>query len=346
MVLLTWRAVPLRTARPFRIATGTTTSFETILLRAADAGEEGWGEAQPSKRVTGEDAATVEAFLRWAAKEVEPLDARCALRWLGATHRDLCGNPAARCALDLALHDLVGRLDGRPARELHGLPEARAETSLTVSLDAPAAMAEEARAHLARGFGALKLKLGGGDGLDVERVEAVRAAAPRARLRADANTAWTPIEAARWVRALSALGVELLEQPFPADALDAMVALSRASPLPIFADESCLGPDDVERLHARGFVGGVNLKLQKTGGLGPAVEAARLARSFGYGVMVGCMLETGCGIAGARQMLALVDHADLDGNVLLAEDPFDAEAPRAGALASPRGAGLGVRPRA
>ena len=345
MVRLEWRAVELRTARPFKIATGTTTRFETVVVRARDGGHEGWGEAQPAKRVTGEDLDTVDAFLRWVAREIEPLDARGALDWLACTHVDVCGNPAARCGADLALHDLVGRKEGRHARELYGLPPARLATSFTVSLDAPDVMAAEAMDHLARGFTVLKLKLGGKDGLDAARVAAVRhAVSSRARLRADANTAWSHEEAPRLCRELSGLGVELVEQPFPAQDLDALARLSRASPVPVYADESCLGPDDVPRLLAHGFVGGVNLKLQKTGGLGPAVEAARAAREAGLGVMLGCMLETGCGIAGGRQMLALLDHADLDGNVLLSEDPFATEIPRDGVVETPRGPGLGARP--
>lgn len=342
MVRLTWQRIPLRTARPFRIATDVTTSFQTTIVRAEDGGHVGHGEAQPSKRVTGEDDASVDAFLAWAAKEIGPLDARAAFAWLDDVHANTCGNSAARCGLDLALHDLLARQQGRHVRELHGLPPARRATSATVSLDAPEAMAAEALDWLARGFTHLKLKLGGRDGADVARVAAVRRVAPAAHLRADANTAWTREEAPELLDRLLALGVAFVEQPLPADDLDGLVALSRASHLPLYADEACLGPDDVERLHARGFVGGVNLKLQKTGGLRPAVEAARLARRHGYGVMIGCMLETGCGIAAARQMLALVDHADLDGNVLLAEDPFPTEMPEGGIVGAPAGVGGGA----
>lgn len=338
---LTWRRVTLRTAKPFRIATGVAQEFPSVIVRAEDAGHVGHGEAQPSKRVTGEDLDTVEAFLAWAAKEVEPLTAREAYAWLDAMHADTCGNASARCGVDLALHDLVARQEGRHARDLHGLPPARLATSFTVVLGAPDAMAVDALDVLARGFRVLKLKLGGKDGLDVARVAAVRKAAPAVRLRVDANTAWTREEAPDLCRAMNALGVDLVEQPLAADDLDGLVALSRASPVPIYADESCLGPDDVERLRDRRFVGGVNLKLQKTGGLGPGIRAARLARDAGFGVMLGCMLESGCGMGAARQMLALLDHADLDGNLLLAEDPFPLAPPVDGVLATPGGVGLG-----
>lgn len=339
---LTWRRVVLRTAKPFRIATGVAQEFPSIIVRAEDAGHVGHGEAQPSRRVTGEDLDSVETFLAWVAKEVEPMTARAAFAWLDDLHANTCGNSAARCGVDLAVHDLVARQEGRHARDLHGLPAARLATSFTVVLDAPDAMAADALDVLARGYKVLKLKLGGQDGQDVARVAAVRKAAPAARLRVDANTAWTREDAPALCRALSDLGVEMVEQPLAADDLDALVALSRASPVPVYADESCMGPDDVVRLRDRGFVGGVNLKLQKTGGLAPAVRAARLAREAGFGVMLGCMLESGCGMGAARQMLALLDHADLDGNLLLAEDPFPLEAPVDGVLATPAGVGCGA----
>lgn len=330
------------TARTFRISQSASDAFPFVIARLAHAGAVGLGEASPSKRVTGEDVASVGHFLSWAAKEAEPLAPDDLEGLLRHVHDDVCGNPSARCALDLAASDLLGKLRGVPARALHDVPDARLETCMTVSLDAPDAMAEEAREYRARGFRVLKLKLGDAP-RDVARVDAVRAACPDARLRADANTGWTREEARTIVGPLARLGVEFVEQPFRPDRDADLADLSRGSPLPLYADESVMDVHDVDRLHALGFRGGVNLKLQKTGGLGPAVAAARRARALGLSVQLGCNVETAVGIAGGVQLLALLDHADLDGHLLLAREPFVGPRPRDGWYETPKEPGLGVR---
>lgn len=340
-VKLTHRVVRAATARPFRIATGTTTEIQVVVCEIEHNGVKGLGEAAPSRRVTGETIESVQAFLDRLTPYVdslEPEDWGGFLQHVRTVHPD---EPSALCALDLGLHDLIGKLAGEPARALHDLPDGRLETCMTVSLGEPRAMADEAREYRERGFRAIKLKLGDAE-RDVERVRAVREAVPDARLRADANTGWGFDEARRILPALADAGVEFVEQPFRPRDDDRLAELSRDAPVLLYADESVKDAADVERLHGLGFKGGVNLKLMKTGGLLPAVEALRLARERGMPVQLGCNVETGIGIAGGTQLLGALDHADLDGNLLLAEDPFHGPRPKDGWLDTPAGAGLGL----
>jgi L-alanine-DL-glutamate epimerase-like enolase superfamily enzyme len=214
---------------------------------------------------------------------------------------------------------------------------------MTVSLDEPKAMVDEARGYHRDGFRVLKLKLGKAEA-DIDRVRAVRAALPDAALRADANTGWTAADARRLAPDLAKLDVEFIEQPLPKDDLNGLAALSRDLPLPLYADEAVLDVHDVRRLHAVGFRGGINVKLQKTGGIRPAVRALREAKDLGYAVQLGCNVETAVGIAAGVQLLSLLDHADLDGHLLLADRPFDGPMPERGWYETPDAAGLGVTP--
>lgn len=339
---LTHRVIECRAKRTFKISQGASDIFPMVICELRHGDLVGYGEASPSKRVTGETLHTVSAFLDWAATEVADL---APARWesfLDHIHEDICGNPSARAALDIALHDLIGKIQERPVRELYDLPRARLETCMTVSLDEPEVMAHEARGYRTDGFRVLKLKLGAADN-DLARVEAVRKAVPDARLRADANTGWSPADAERLAPPLAALGVEFLEQPFPPAADKDLAVFSRTSPLPMYADESVMDIHDVRRLHALGFRGGVNLKLQKTGGIRPAVAAIREARAKGYQVQLGCNIETAIGIAAGIQLLGALDHADLDGHLLLRDEPFLGPKPLQGWYETPDEVGLGVR---
>lgn len=339
---LTHRTVECPTARTFRISQGANDSFRMVIAELEHDGVVGYGESSPSKRVTGETVESVGGFLDRAAGEVRDVRPAGWEAFLDRVHADVPGEPSARAALDLAVHDLVGKLRGVPARALYGLPAGRLETCMTVSLDEPEAMAAEAKEYRARGFRVLKLKLGKA-ARDLERVEAVKRAAPDARLRADANTGWTLGETRAILPGLAALGVEFVEQPFHPDRDEDLVAVSRESPLPVYADESVMDVRDVRALHEAGFAGGMNLKLQKTGGIRPAVLALREAKALGHQVQLGCNVETSVGIAGGLQLLGLLDHADLDGQLLLAREPFLGPRPIDGWYSTPEEPGLGVR---
>ncbi len=220
---------------------------------------------------------------------------------------------AARNAVDCALWDLEAKRANRRAWELGGLAAPTAlTTAYTISLDEPDAMADAARAQADRPL--LKLKLTG-EG-DLHRVRAVRAAAPASRIIADANESWTPALFAELVPPLVALGVEMIEQPLPADHDDALLDLER--PVLVAADEACHTSDDVDRLVGRYDV--VNLKLDKTGGLTEGLRLAAAAREAGLELMVGCMVGTSLGVAPATLVAQGARYVDLDAPLLLARD--------------------------
>ncbi len=313
--------LPLRD--PFRIARsdhGAGRTITTVIVELRDArfpDVVGLGEGYPD-RFYGETPDTLPAitpYLLEACGEIE-----LTLEGLGAASRRIetaiRWNGAAKCALDTALHDLVGKVVGQPVHRLLGLEPTGPPTDFTLGLDEPAVVAE--RARRAAAFPALKIKVGGP--ADVATLEAVREvyAGP---LRVDANTGWTPDVARQLLPRLVDLRVELIEQPFPAARLDWLADLQAVSPLPLVADESCIEAADLDRLV--GVVAGVNVKLAKCGGPGAAARMLRRAKDLGFRIFLGCMEETSLGIAAAATVASLADWVDLDGSLLLADDPFE-----------------------
>jgi L-alanine-DL-glutamate epimerase-like enolase superfamily enzyme len=222
---------------------------------------------------------------------------------------------AAKCAIDIALHDLAAKVEGVPLHAFLGLSRELSPTDFTIGIDTPAVVAE--RAARAANFPALKIKLGGPT--DLATLEAVRAVFG-GPIRVDANTGWSLDDAVALLPHLERLGVELIEQPFPARRLDQLRWLQERSSLPIVADESCVDFDDLDGLV--GVVAGVNVKLAKCGGVGPAKRMLERARELGFRTFLGCMEETSVGIAASAAVASLADWVDLDGNLLLAADPF------------------------
>jgi L-alanine-DL-glutamate epimerase-like enolase superfamily enzyme len=237
---------------------------------------------------------------------------RLASRW-AATIR---WHGAAKCAIDIALHDLAGKVLGVPVRDLVGLPGEAPPTDFTIGIDEPEIVAE--RAARAADFPALKIKCGGP--ADLATLRAVREvfAGP---IRIDANTSWSRTDAEDLLPALIELGVELIEQPFPPRAYRDLGWLQERSSLPIVADESVLMGEDLQALV--GVVAGVNVKLAKCGGIGPARAMLSDARALGFRTFIGCMEETSVGIAASVAVASLAEWVDLDGNLLLAADPFE-----------------------
>jgi len=224
-------------------------------------------------------------------------------------------NGAAKCALDIALFDLAGKVSGKSVHALLGLSAEIPPTDFSLGIDEPDVVAQ--RAQRAGAFPALKIKVGGPR--DLATLRAVRRVYDKP-LRVDANTGWTLDSAREVVPALVDLGVELIEQPFPANRLDWLRALQEISPLPVVADESCVTIDDLETLV--GVVDGVNVKLAKCGGVSAAARMLARARELGFRTFLGCMEETSVGIAASAAVASLADWVDLDGNLLLADDPF------------------------
>ena len=312
--------LPLRD--PLRIARadhGMGDTITTVVVELSDdrfPGVVGLGEGYPDRFYgeTPETMAAVFPLLLEALGEVEASEAGLVAAD-HATERAIRGHGGARCALDIALHDLIGKVVGQPVYALRGLSAVIPPTDFTVGIDEPAIVGQ--RAARAAHFPALKIKLGGPQ--DLETLEAVRAVFT-GPIRVDANTGWEPEEAVAFIPELVRLGVELIEQPFPARRLDQLQWLQERSVLPIVADESCVLPEDLEGLV--GVVAGVNVKLAKCGGIGPAKRMLERARQLGFSTFLGCMAETSVGIAGSAVVASLVDWVDLDGPLLLADDPF------------------------
>ena len=298
--LETW---PLKGA--FRISRGAKTEALTVTAEIADGPHSGRGEAVPYPRY--------DETPEGARSEIEGLRAAVEAGLTRASLQHALPPGAARNALDCALWDLEAKQAGRRAWELAGLaPPQPCITAVTLSLDTPEGMGRAAARHAAMPL--LKLKVTG-EG-DLDRIRAVRANAPGARLIVDANEGWTVPMLDALLPAFAALGVEMVEQPLPA--ADDGVLAGRRFALPLCADESCHTRADLPRLAGRYRM--VNLKLDKTGGLTEALALAAEARAMGFGIMVGCMVGTSLAMAPAALLAGGADYVDLDGPLLLARD--------------------------
>jgi L-alanine-DL-glutamate epimerase-like enolase superfamily enzyme len=298
----------LRLAETFTISRSSEDEAEVVQVEISHDGASGFGEAAPIARY--EESA--DSALAWL-ENVELGDDPFALDEI--FDRFPPGEQAGRAAVDAALHDLQGKLTGLPVYRLLGMRPNGPPTSWTIWLGDPDDMARRTEKIAGRGFKRLKLKLGGHDGLDVERVNAVRGVTDLP-LMCDANEAWTLDES---LEIIPQVDIEYCEQPLKAGDADGP-ALKERSPVPIYVDEDCHTLADIAACADRAH--GINIKLAKSGGIREAVRMAHAARALGLGVMLGCMVESGLGIAAGAQIASLMDHVDLDGNLLLAEDPW------------------------
>jgi L-alanine-DL-glutamate epimerase-like enolase superfamily enzyme len=327
---LTHEVLQLSLRDPFHIARedhGSGRAVTTVIVELRDdrfPEVVGVGEGYPD-RFYGDTPETMIAvfpyLLSFAGEFVAALgeweSARRYLESLGATWAaNLRWNGAAKCAIDIALHDFAGKVLGLPVHELIGLSAAIPPTDFTIGIDEPAIVAE--RAALAAEFPALKIKLGGPQ--DLATLRAVRGVF-NGPIRVDANTGWTRDDAERLLPEIETLGVELIEQPFPARAYRDLAWLQERSSIPIVADESAVTVEDLDALV--GVVAGINVKLAKCGGIAPAKQLLERARELGFRTFLGCMEETSVGIGGSAAVASLADWVDLDGCLLLADDPFE-----------------------
>ena len=292
-------------AQPFTISRGSRTTAEVVVAEIFDGDVRGRGECVPYPRY-GESVDSV----------VAALQAMVAPVFSGLDRRELQGAMppgAARNALDAAFWDLDAKRDDRRAADIAGIgPLKPLVTAYTLGLDTSERMGEAAAAHCARPL--LKLKLTG-DG-DIERVRAVRRAAPAARLIVDANEGWGERHLIEAMPALAELGVELIEQPLPADRDEALARVPH--PIPVCADEACHTRADLDRI--TGKYDAINIKLDKAGGLTEALELAAAARARGFKIMVGCMIGTSLAMAPAVLVAQQAAVVDLDAPLLLAQD--------------------------
>ncbi len=296
-----------------------------VTVELSDGGLVGFGEASPSS-FYGEDAEGVQAdlqLLEELAAGADPLHYRDVLEQAAAILGDRRG---ALCAFDTALFDLASRKLGVPLWRLFGLdPTGIPRTSFTIGIDTIEQMLSKLRE--ARDYPILKVKLGTPQ--DIEIIRELRRETD-AVFRVDANCGWTVDETIEKSAELKALGVEFIEQPLPPEQLESMEEVCRRSALPVIADENSVTPADIPALAGRFH--GINIKLVKCGGILPALRMVHLARTLGLQVMFGCMIETSILISAAAQLGPLADYLDLDGNVLIEDDPYAGVENEAGRL--------------
>ncbi|POX36481.1 dipeptide epimerase [Streptomyces sp. Ru73] len=342
---LSQRTVRLRLTEPLRISRSTMAARDAVWLAVEHQGQRGYGEAVTSTYYRL-DAATLTRLCRETALELarfaDPETALAALRAGELPAADT--PPAVTAAVESALLDLVGKRADLPAHRLLGTMDApRAATARTIGIGSRRHAGEQAGRLARHGFSVLKVKAGSPDPEDdLDRVLAVRTAAPHARLLLDPNGAWTTAQAVALLPRYADLGVEAVEQPLAPGDPEALARLAERSPLPVIADEDAVSYEDARRLAGR--VHGVNVKLAKCGGVHAALRIAELLADSGTDLMLGCLTASTLGLAPAVHLADRARWADLDGHLLLAHDPWTGIGGTDGTVRAGRGPGLGVRP--
>jgi L-Ala-D/L-Glu epimerase len=346
----------LRTAMPFGISRWTHSEFANYVVELRAGTAVGRGEAAPNRRY-GESRAEGMALLADLAPEIADLDgpagvegfsdqlagiadAGRAREWLagGLAGETAAAWPALRAGLSAAAWDLAGKQIGEPLWRMLGLARPSVRTSYTIGIGTPEEML--ARAQAAGAFGTLKVKLGFAGDLELARTLAL--ALPETTFRYDANEGWERERAAAALAVLGDLGAELVEQPLPAADVEGVAWLRERTPVPLLADEAVLG---IEHLDAVAEIyDGIVVKLAKTGGIANAFGLISACKGRGLQVLMGCMIESSLGIAAGLQLAGLADYVDLDGALLLADDPFSGIKIDGDRLTASDESGLGVRP--
>jgi L-alanine-DL-glutamate epimerase-like enolase superfamily enzyme len=336
-VKFTVRTVDVHLAVPFAISRAVRTEKRVVLVELDDGARVAYGEASADP-FFGETTESLEADVR-SALELVPEDPRD----LGALRTRLDARfphgGGAACALDILAHDRAAQAAGQPLRAFLGLAPAEAPpTSFTIGIAEPALMGERAAAAKASGFSILKVKLGHGD--DVAILDAIRRVFD-GTIRVDPNAAWTAAEAPARIERIAQFGIEFVEQPVPPQDVDGLRHVREHSAVPIVADEAAVRLADVDRL--AGACDGINVKLQKCGGIAEGRAMIERAHQLGLRVMIGCRAaETSVSIAAAAHLAPAVEWADLDGNLLIVDDPFVAVPVEHGRFVFSERAGLGV----
>ncbi|MFI8519212.1 dipeptide epimerase [Streptomyces sp. NPDC085481] len=344
---LTWHTASLELAEPLRISRSVMARRDAVWVSLEHGGLRGWGEAVSSVYL-GLPTETILRHLSALRPAVErlpdPETAWAELAPAGPVGADLPAGVLA--AVESAVLDLTGKRAGEPVHQLLGSPlPPSAATARTIGIVAPVAAAAQASRLAAAGFGVLKVKAGSPDPAeDLARVEAVRAGAPAADLLLDPNGAWTEDQAHALLPRFAALGVTAVEQPIAAGRPDALARVATTSPIPVIADEDAVSYEDAAALAGR--VHGVNVKLAKCGGVRAALRIHAALDGSGTDLMLGCLAASSLGIAPAVHLVDRARWVDLDGHLLLADDPWSGIGGSDGTVRpAPRG-GLGVLPRA
>ncbi len=335
---LTWQRRQLHLKHPFLIARSMdnrSTNKEVMLVQIEHKGYVGWGECAPISyyhQSLDSNEAALKEMAGMLGDDPFALDAILDPLWA-----KFSGQSAAVTAVDGALHDLIGKLLDIPVWKLLGLDRQRAPlTSYTIGIDSLEIMAK--KVEEAADFPVLKIKVGTEQ--DEQILDLIRKLAPDKKLFVDANCGWTPRNVVERCKLVSGYKLDLIEQPMPPEQTDGQNEARAAVDVPIMADESCVHWDDVLKC-AKNF-DGINIKLSKCGGIRKAVQMIHTARSAGMKVMLGCMVETSAGISAAAHLTPMVDFVDLDGHMLLADDPFEGLGGQKGRLTLSDRPGLGI----
>lgn len=332
---LKFKPYELQLKHAFTLAAGSRTTTPVMLTEIEYDGITGYGEASMPPYL-GESHESVRKFLSKVdlSRFNDPFLIADILEYIDGLAP---GNYAAKASVDIALHDLVGKLMQQPWYRIWGFnPENTPDTSFTIGIDKPDVVKEKTREAAA--YNILKVKLGGGN--DREMIENVRAVTDKP-ICVDVNQGWKDREEAlEMIHWLKEQGVVFVEQPMPKTAVDDIARLTRESPLPVIADEAVQTVDDISKVF--GIYSGVNIKLMKCGGMRAAHQMALTAKGLGMKVMFGCMTETSCAVTAAAQLSPLADWADLDGNLLISNDVFDGLKVVDGRVVLPDRPGIGV----
>jgi len=320
-------SIPLR--KPFKTTLRTLDHLRSVVVAVdTDTGAIGWGEAPPTGAVTGDSLGGIRGSIhefiapRLKGKDVDNLE-----ETLNALDQSCIKNTSAKAAVDMAVHDLFGKLHGTPLYKLFGGFRNRIETDLTISVNSPEEMARDSREAVGRGFRILKTKLGREPSLDIDRIRAVRAAVgPKIVIRVDANQGWSVREGVRIMRTIEAAGleIELVEQPVPAHDFDGLKLVKDSIGTPVLADESVFSALDAERIIRMKAADFVNIKLMKTGGLRSALRICAIAELHSVECFMGCMMESKLSVTAAAHLAAarsIITRSDLDSPSLCASDP-------------------------
>jgi L-alanine-DL-glutamate epimerase-like enolase superfamily enzyme len=334
---LSWQKYDLQLRHTFRIARNARDVVPVVIVSLEDDGITAYGEASPNARY-GEDIETLNAFFSKVdlSRFDSPFSIDEILKYVDSLDR---GNNSAKCAIDLALHDWVGKKLNVPLWKMWGLNPADAPlSSFTIAIDSKEIVRQKVKE--AADFPILKIKVGLEN--DREMIDVIREITDKP-LYVDANEGWKTRERALdGVRWLKDKNIVFIEQPMPADRFDDSKWLRDHSEIPLIADESVMHLTDIPKLSAA--FDGINIKLMKSGGLREATKMIHAARASGMKVMMGCMIETAVGISAAAQAGPLLDYCDLDGNVLISNDPFDGCRNIKGKLVLSARPGLGAAP--
>jgi L-Ala-D/L-Glu epimerase len=328
----------MKLSRPFTISTGTTDVEENLLLQFTnDEGGVGWGEASPSARVCNETLDDAIRAMRdfeknpdWVERLLEDAE-----HVPGGTRE-----PSVRNALLTAYLDAEGRRSGKAMHQLLNIPEGRIHSSVTISVGPTPAVLKEAAEWDAQKWKIFKVKLGSKN--DEAVLKALHDQYPDKTICVDANTAWSYEESRKRLALLERLEVQFVEQPMPKDSLGDMRRLQKEFEIPIILDESVLDSEDALHVIREEAGDGINIKLNKCGGPYEARRIAKIAKDHDWKVMMGCMLETRLGCAAGAAFAGLLDYADLDGYVLMTNDPFSGFQIQNGLVATPDKPGVGV----